>query len=65
MDRPHILYAMPHSLYSGRARSYLIKNRIPFEERSTGHESFRVEVLPKGKLPAIPTFTTDRSAAIC
>ena len=46
MDKPHILYAMPHSLYSGRARSYLIKNRIPFEERSTGHESFKAEVLP-------------------
>ena len=58
MDRPHILYAMPHSLYSGRARSYLIKNRILFEERSTGHESFKAEVLPKGKLPTIPTLVT-------
>ena len=58
MDKPHILYAMPHSLYSGRARSYLIKNRIPFEERSTGHESFKAEVLPKGKLPTIPTMVT-------
>ena len=35
------LYAMTHSLYSGRARSYLIKHGIPFEELSTGHESFR------------------------
>jgi glutathione S-transferase len=58
VDKPHILYAMPHSLYSGRARSYLIKNRIPFEERSTGHESFKAEVLPKGKLPTIPTMVT-------
>ena len=49
---------MPHSLYSGRARSYLIKNHIPFEERSTGHESFKAEVLPKGKLPTIPTLVT-------
>ena len=58
MKLPHILYAMPHSLYSGRARSYLIKNRIPFEERSTGHESFKAEVLPKSKLPTIPTLAT-------
>ena len=58
MDKSHILYAMPHSLYSGRARSYLIKNRIPFEERSTGHESFKAEVLPKSKLPTIPTLVT-------
>ena len=58
MKPPHILYAMPHSLYSGRARSYLIKNHIPFVERSTGHESFKAEVLPKSKLPTIPTLVT-------
>jgi glutathione S-transferase len=58
MTLRHILYAIPHSLYSGRARSYLIKNRIPFEERSTGHESFKAEVLPEGKLPTIPTLVT-------
>ena len=64
MDKPHILYAMPHSLYSGRARSYLMKNRIPFEERSTGHESFKAEVLPKGKLPTIPTLVTPEGEVI-
>ena len=58
MAGQHILYAMPHSLYSGRARSYLIKNRIPFAERSTGHESFKAEVLPKSELPTIPTLVT-------
>jgi glutathione S-transferase len=64
VDKPHVLYAMPHSLYSGRARSYLIKNRIPFEERSTGHETFKVEVLPKGKLPTIPTLVTAEGEVI-
>ena len=64
MNKPHILYAMPHSLYSGRARSYLIKNRIPFEERSTGHESFKAEVLPKSKLPTIPTLVTPEGEVI-
>ena len=64
MDKPHILYAMPHSLYSGRARSYLIKNHIPFEERSTGHESFKAEVLPRGKLPTIPTLATPEGDVI-
>lgn len=54
----NILYAFTHSLYSGRARAYLIKNNIPFEERSTGHESFKAEVLPKSKLPTIPTLVT-------
>ena len=54
----HRLYAITHSLYSGRARSYLIKQGIQFQEFSTGHESFKAEVLPKGKLPTIPTLVT-------
>ena len=58
------LYAMTHSLYSGRARSYLIKHGIPFEELSTGHESFKAEVLPKGKLPTIPTLVTPEGEVI-
>ena len=58
------LYAMTHSLYSGRARSYLIKHGIPFEELSTGHESFKAEVLPKGKLPTIPTLVTPEGQVI-
>ena len=58
------LYAMTHSLYSGRARSYLIKNGIPFEELSTGHESFKAEVLPKGRLPTIPTLVTPEGEVI-
>ena len=52
------LYAMPHSLYSGRARAYLIKQGISFEECSTGHESFKTDVLPEAKLPTIPTLVT-------
>ena len=58
MSETHTLYAITHSLYSGRARSYLIKHQIPFRELSTGHESFKAEVLPKGKLPTIPTLVT-------
>jgi len=58
MTDVHRLYAITHSLYSGRARAYLIKQGIPFQERSTGHESFKAEVLPKGKLPTIPTLVT-------
>ena len=58
MSKLHTLYAMPHSLYSGRARSYLIKRGIPFRELSTGHESFKAEVLPRGQLPTIPTLLT-------
>jgi glutathione S-transferase len=52
------LFAMPHSLYSGRARAYLIKQGIAFEECSTGHERYKTEVLPEAKLPTIPTLVT-------
>ena len=64
MSNLHKLYAFPHSLYSGRARSYLIKAGIPFREVSTGHESFKTEVLPKAKLATIPTLVTDEGAVI-
>jgi glutathione S-transferase len=52
------LYAITHSLYSGRARSYLIKNGIAFKELSTGHESFKADILPRAKIPTIPTLLT-------
>ena len=64
MSTPHRLYAITHSLYSGRARSYLIKHQIPFQELSTGHESFKAEVLPKGKLATIPTLVTPEGEVI-
>ena len=38
-------YTITHSLYFGRARSYLIKNQISFQELSTGHESFKADGL--------------------
>ncbi|MBT8149550.1 MAG: glutathione S-transferase family protein [Gammaproteobacteria bacterium] len=58
------LYAFAHSLYSGRARSYLIKSGIPFRELSTGHESYKAEVLPKGKVPTIPTLVTPQGEVV-
>ena len=64
MSKLHRLYAITHSLYSGRARSYLIKHQIPFQELSTGHESFKAEVLPKGKLATIPTLVTPEGEVI-
>lgn len=64
MTAIHRLYAITHSLYSGRARSYLIKQGIAFQELSTGHESFKAEVLPKGKLPTIPTLVTPAGEVI-
>lgn len=64
MSEIHTLYAMPHSLYSGRARSYLLKAGIPFRELSTGHESFKADVLPQAELPTIPTLVTPSGEVI-
>lgn len=58
MSEIYRLYAVSHSLFAGRARSYLIKQRIPFKELSSGHESFKHEILPLGKKPTIPTLAT-------
>lgn len=58
MTKTYTLYAITHSLYSGRARAYLIKQGIPFRELSSGHESFKEDVLPKGKLATVPTLVT-------
>ena len=41
------LYGTPGSLYTGKARSYLIKQGIAFENRAAGEERFRAEIVPK------------------
>ncbi|MFK7913382.1 MAG: glutathione S-transferase C-terminal domain-containing protein [Pseudomonadales bacterium] len=41
------LYGMTHSLYTGKARSYLIKQHADFEEVSAGHPEFREQVMPQ------------------
>jgi glutathione S-transferase len=64
MSEEHTLYAITHSLYSGRARSYLIKHQIPFRELSTGHESFKADILPLANLPTIPTLRTPEGEVI-
>ncbi len=52
------LYAMPHSLYSGKARSYLIKQRIDFQEVTAGHPDYEKEVIPKIGRWIIPVLKT-------
>lgn len=41
------LYGTPGSLYTGKARAYLIKQQIPFENRAAGEARFRDELVPK------------------
>lgn len=53
-----ILYGMPGSLYTAKVRSYLRKQRIPFEERSTAHPTFRDHILPMIGRWIIPVLQT-------
>lgn len=48
------LYGTPGSLYTGKARSYLIKQHIPFENRAAGEARFRAEIVPKIQRWIIP-----------
>lgn len=42
----YVLYTIPCSLYSGKARSYLRKHRIEHEERFVGDQRYQSEILP-------------------
>lgn len=41
------LYGTPGSLYTAKARSWLIKQGVPFENRAAGEPRFREEIVPK------------------
>lgn len=41
------LHGTPGSLYTGKARSYLVKQQIPFENRAAGEHRFREEIVPR------------------
>jgi len=41
------LHGTPGSLYTGKARSYLVKQQIPFENRAAGEHRFREALVPR------------------
>jgi len=55
---PFTLYGMSHSLYSGKARSYLIKQNIDFKEVTAGHPDYMNDVMPKIGRWIIPVLKT-------
>ena len=54
----YILYAMPASLYSAKARSYLRKRGIGHVERANGHPAYRERVVPALGRVIIPVLET-------
>lgn len=48
------LYGTPGSLHTGKARAYLIKQQIAFENRAAGEARFREEIVPNVQRWIIP-----------
>ncbi|MCP5131226.1 MAG: glutathione S-transferase [Pseudomonadales bacterium] len=55
---PLTLWCTPHSLYSGKVRSYLIKKGLPFRELLPPHPRFGAEVLPAVRHFVVPIVET-------
>jgi glutathione S-transferase len=58
------LYGTPGSLYTGKARSYLVKQGVAFENRAAGEARFREEIVPKIGRWIIPVLETPDGALI-
>jgi len=46
MGQDFILYGMQASLYTGKVRAYMRRNRIPVTERGAGHPEFMSRIFP-------------------
>lgn len=44
---PYQLYGMPASLYTGKARAYLVKQGLPFVDRAPGDPRFLATIVPR------------------
>ncbi len=60
----YTLWGTPHSLYTGKARSYLIKKGVPFDEMMAGDPHFMGEVIPQVGHFVIPVVRTPDGAII-
>jgi glutathione S-transferase len=56
--RPHILWGVAHSYYTGKIRSYLIKKGVPYREEFSFHPQFKARILPAVRLLVIPILET-------
>ena len=55
---PSILWGTPHSLYTGKARSCLIKKGLAFIERCPSHADYKARVRPSVGLVTFPVLET-------
>ena len=60
----YTLWGSAHSLYSGKARSYLIKKGLPFRERYPSDPEFASRILPAVGHFVVPVLETDNGEII-
>ncbi|MEE3330757.1 MAG: glutathione S-transferase family protein [Myxococcota bacterium] len=60
----HTLYGSPLSLYSGKPRSYLIKNGLPYREITPTTAHYEQKVLPRARRRSVPTLETSDGVVI-
>ena len=58
MEQPLKLYALPHSYYSGKVRSYLRYKRIPYQEVVSTLRLFHSVIIPRTGVRFIPVIHT-------
>jgi len=58
MSKDYILYGMQASLYTGKARAYMRRNRIPVTERGAGHSEFMSRIYPHMNRFIMPVIET-------
>lgn len=63
-DDIYTLWGTPHSLFTGKARSYLLKKQIPFTELLASDQRFLDEIVPQVGHMVIPVIETPEGALI-
>ena len=54
----YVLWGSPHSYYTGKIRSYLIKKGVRYQEDLPFHPQFRTRILPAVRLFVVPILET-------
>ena len=62
--RPYILWGTPHSLYTGKARSCLIKKGLAFVERCPSHPDYKARVRTAVGMVTFPVLETPQGEFI-
>lgn len=64
MSKDFILYGMQASLFTGKARAYMRRNRIPVTERGAGHPEFMETIFPHMGRFIMPVIVTPEDEVV-